>query len=51
MNGNDLIQAGISPGKRLGHILNELFQCVLDDPEMNEKEKLLAVAKNLAKNA
>ncbi|MBR1405111.1 MAG: CCA tRNA nucleotidyltransferase [Treponema sp.] len=51
VNGNDLIKAGIQPGKRLGAILNELFQCVLDDPEMNEKAKLLAVAKNLAKNA
>ena len=48
VNGNDLIQSGIPAGKKLGIILNELFQCVLDDPEMNEKEKLLAVAKNLA---
>ena len=47
VNGNDLIQIGITPGKRLGAILNELFQCVLDDPEMNEKEKLLKVALNL----
>ena len=50
VNGNDLITAGLKPGKRLGAILQELFQCVLDDPEMNEKEKLLMVAKNLAKN-
>lgn len=49
VNGNDLIQAGITPGKKIGQILNELFQCILDDPEMNEKEKLLNVAKNLAK--
>ncbi|MBQ4379082.1 MAG: HD domain-containing protein [Treponema sp.] len=47
VNGNDLIKAGIPAGKRLGVILNELFQCVLDDPEMNEKEKLLEVARNL----
>ncbi|MBQ8014201.1 MAG: HD domain-containing protein [Treponema sp.] len=50
VNGKDLIQAGIQPGKRLGNILNELFQCVLDDPQMNEKEKLLTVAKNISKN-
>ena len=50
VNGKDLIQIGIPTGKNLGRILNELFQCVLDDPEMNEKERLLTVAKNLVKN-
>ena len=48
VNGNDLIKAGIPAGKKLGSILNELFQCVLDDPDMNEKEKLLTVARNIA---
>lgn len=48
VNGNDLIKEGIPAGKRLGSILSELFQCVLDDPEMNDKEKLLEVARNLA---
>ena len=47
LNGNDLIKAGIPAGKQLGFILNELFQCVLDDPEMNDKEKLLTVARNI----
>ena len=48
VNGKDLIKAGIPAGKKLGLILNELFQCVLDDPNMNEKERLLTVAKNIA---
>ena len=48
VNGNDLIKAGIPAGKQLGFILNELFQCVLDDPEMNEREQLLTVARNIA---
>ena len=48
VNGNDLIKAGIPAGKRLGSILSELFQCVLDDPEMNDREKLLKVAKKLS---
>ncbi|MCR4822238.1 MAG: HD domain-containing protein [Treponema sp.] len=48
VNGKDLISAGIEPGKKLGLILNELFQCVLDDPQMNEREKLLTVARNRA---
>ncbi len=47
VNGNDLIKIGIPAGKKLGTILNELFQCILDDPSMNTKEKLLEVAKKL----
>ena len=45
------MKIGIPSGKKLGFILNELFQCVLDDPEMNEREKLLTVAKNLNGNS
>lgn len=48
VNGKDLIAEGIPAGKKLGQILNELFQTVLEDPGMNEKEKLLKLAKNLA---
>ncbi|MBQ9281052.1 MAG: HD domain-containing protein [Treponema sp.] len=48
VNGKDLINSGIQPGKRMGAILNELFQCVLDDPAMNTKEQLLTVAKKLS---
>ena len=39
--------AGIESGKKLGTILNELFQTVLDDPAMNDREKLLELAKNI----
>ena len=34
-------------GKKLGLILNELLDCVIEDPSMNEKETLLNVAKKL----
>ena len=44
VNGKDLIEAGLKPGKKLGLILNELFQTVLDDPEMNDREKLIRLA-------
>ncbi len=44
VNGNDLIKLGIEPGKRIGLVLEELFQTVLDDPQMNDKQKLLKVA-------
>ncbi|MCQ2592596.1 MAG: HD domain-containing protein [Treponema sp.] len=50
VNGKDLINAGIPAGKALGVILNDLFECVLEDPEMNDKEKLTEVALNIAKN-
>ncbi len=43
VNGKDLIQAGIPAGKELGRILNELLECVIEDPEMNTKAKLLEV--------
>ena len=47
VNGNDLINAGFEKGKKLGLILHELLDCVIEDPSMNEKETLLNVAKKL----
>lgn len=46
VNGKDLIQAGIPAGKELGKILNSLFEAVLENPEMNKKDVLIAKAKN-----
>lgn len=43
VNGKDLMDAGIPAGKQIGIILNELLECVLEDPEMNTKEKLMEV--------
>lgn len=50
VNGKDLIEAGIPAGKQLGQILKELFDCVLEDPSMNNKESLLKVAEKLNSN-
>ncbi len=47
INGNDLIAAGFEKGKKLGLILNHLLDCVIEDPEMNTKDKLLEVASSL----
>lgn len=47
INGNDLIALGVKPGKKIGIILNQLFQTVLDDPTQNNKEKLIEIASNL----
>ena len=47
VNGKDLMEAGIPAGKKLGLILNHLLDCVIEDPEMNTREKLLEVAKKM----
>lgn len=51
VNGHDLMQEGIPAGKNLGRILNELFETVLDDPAMNDRDKLLNLALNLYKKS
>ncbi len=49
IDGNDIMTAlGLAPGPRVGIILNELLQSVLEDPKLNEKEKLLGIARKLA---
>lgn len=46
LTGKDLIEAGMKPGKELGETLEELLQIVLDNPQCNTKETLLAYAFN-----
>lgn len=46
INGRDLIQAGFQPGKELGEILDYLLNLVLQEPEKNEKEVLLELARS-----
>lgn len=50
VTGSDLIAEGIKPGPGLGQILQELFDLVLEDPEKNEKEYLLAKGRDLYRN-
>ena len=47
VNGRDLMTIGIPAGKELGRILNELLDCVVEDPAMNSRETLLNTAKSL----
>lgn len=42
VTGDDLIALGIKPGKGLGQILKELESLVLDNPDANDREVLLA---------
>lgn len=41
VNGQDLIRAGVKPGKEMGVILNHLLELVLEHPELNRREELL----------
>lgn len=45
VNGDDLISLGMKPGADMGKILDYLFRCVLDNPKLNKREKLMALAK------
>ena len=46
VNGNDLIEQNIAFGKKIGEVLNHLLECVIEDPELNDKEKLLRIARS-----
>lgn len=42
VNGKDLIEMGIKPGPRLGEILEELLQLVIDDKLENTRDSLIS---------
>jgi tRNA nucleotidyltransferase (CCA-adding enzyme) len=45
VNGDDLMRGlSLRPGPLVGVLLNELLQAVLEDPSMNERERLLDMA-------
>ena len=46
LNGRDLIELGVPRGGEIGEELNRLFYQVLDDPELNERDKLINIFKN-----
>ncbi len=50
LSGHDLIASGIPEGPSLGKILKDLVEIVLDDPEMNTKEKLLEIVNKKLKS-
>jgi tRNA nucleotidyltransferase (CCA-adding enzyme) len=47
INGKDLIAIGLKPGPELGEILNSLLAAVLEEPQLNETNILLSMAKDL----
>lgn len=42
VTGRDLMELGVPQGKRIGELLNDLLEQVLEQPERNEREWLLA---------
>ena len=48
VTGRDLIeQVGMTPGKELGKMLNDLLELVIEEPSLNEKSLLIDKAKEL----
>ena len=45
IDGNDLIALGFKPGPRLGRILNDLLDAVVDEPALNTRDELLEQAR------
>ena len=49
VNGYDLMNEGISPGPAIGEELDRLFGIVLDDPAMNDRDRLFGVLRGNSK--
>ncbi|MDO8526909.1 MAG: HD domain-containing protein [Deltaproteobacteria bacterium] len=46
LNGHDLMSMGIPAGPQMGKILKHLVEIVLDDPELNTRERLEEIVKH-----
>ncbi len=44
VKGGDLASIGVPPGRAMGAMLKELLEAVMDDPSLNERERLLEIA-------
>lgn len=47
VNGMDLIETGMKPGKEIGQMLNALLEIVLEEPSWNTREKLIELSNKL----
>ena len=45
ISGHDLQKLGVEKGPKIGEVLNHLLELVIEDPTLNDKEKLLNIAK------
>lgn len=46
ITGKDIIDLGYKKGKIIGDILDFLLKCVIEEPELNEKDKLIKIIRN-----
>ena len=49
INGKDLIAMGVPQGQRIGELLNTIFDAVVDNPELNDRQILLNMAQSMIK--
>jgi tRNA nucleotidyltransferase (CCA-adding enzyme) len=47
VKGGDLASIGVPPGRAMGAMLKELLETVMDDPSLNDRERLLEIAGKL----
>jgi putative nucleotidyltransferase with HDIG domain len=47
VKGGDLASIGVPPGPAMGAMLKELLETVMDDPSLNERQRLLSIAERL----
>ena len=51
INGNDLMtEFDLRPSRQLGELLQSLFEIVLEEPEKNNRETLLALTREILTN-
>ncbi|SHI71563.1 tRNA nucleotidyltransferase (CCA-adding enzyme) [Pseudobutyrivibrio xylanivorans DSM 14809] len=49
INGKDLIAMGVPQGQRIGAVLSTIFDAVVENPELNQRETLLNMVKSMIK--
>lgn len=47
IDGRDLKQIGMTPGPQFGEVLRDLLDRVIEDPSLNERDRLLEMARDL----
>ncbi|TYC06776.1 MAG: HD domain-containing protein [Kosmotoga sp.] len=47
INGNDLMELGLSEGPEIGNVLNKLLEIILEDPSKNQRDTLIRLAKEI----
>lgn len=51
INGRDLIAEGFRPGVKMGNILENLLNSVIENPSLNEKDTLLKMAREILRSS